>query len=66
MDPEEDNDEIIARLMPEIQRRVAEPGALDAWIATLTPAEQAAITSWIREPGDRISAILKRIDEEIS
>jgi hypothetical protein len=66
MDPEEDNDEIIARLMPEMQRRVAEPGALDAWIATLTPAEQAAVVAWLRQPGDRISAILKRIDEEIS
>jgi hypothetical protein len=58
MDLEEDNDEIIARLMPEIQKRAGEPGAIDAWIATLTPAEQAAIVAWLRQPGDRNSAML--------
>jgi hypothetical protein len=66
MSTAEDTDAMIARLMPEMYTRMGNPGAIYAWIATLTAAEQTAITVWFSEPGDRIREMLKRITEELS
>jgi hypothetical protein len=66
MNASENNDAMIAKLMPEMHTRMGNPGAIYTWIATLTAAEQAAITAWLSEPGDRIHDMLKRIAEELS
>ena len=66
MSASDTTDAIVARLMPEMQKRMGTPGAMDAWVATLTAAEQAAITAWLSETGNHVHEVLKRIDEELS
>jgi hypothetical protein len=62
----EDNDAMIAQLMPEMQKCMSNLGTMETWIATLTAAEQAAITAWLSEPGDRLHDMLKPIDQTLS
>jgi hypothetical protein len=62
----EDNDAMIAQLMPEMQKYMSNLGTMETWIATLTAAEQAAITSWLSQPGDRLHDMLNPIDQELS
>jgi hypothetical protein len=66
MNASENYDAIIARLMPEMEKCMGNLGTMEAWIATLTVAEQAAMTAWLNEPGDRLHDMLKPIEAELS
>jgi hypothetical protein len=62
MNASENNNAIIARLLPDIQKYMSNLGTMEAWMATLTAAEQGALTVWLSKPGDRLHDMLKRID----
>jgi hypothetical protein len=53
----------LARLIPELKKRMNDPDALGAWIMTLTEAEQPIIIAWAIKQQIHYTQMASRVDD---